>query len=309
MAASPDSTIESADLAARDARSGLLVGLVCYLMWGFLPLLFHYLDDVGSLTIVADRTVCSLVVVGAILVATRRLPEVSAALRDPKTLRSMVISSLLLAANWLIFIWAVENDFVLEAAFGYFINPLVNVAIGMLLLGERQNRWQTVAIAIACIAIVIQSIGLGRVPYIALGLAVTFAFYGYFRKTAKVGSATGLFAETLVLAPIAIGFLAYSFIRDGGIGLHADPMHLALLLLTGPATAAPLLLFAFAVQRLRLTTIGMLQYIAPSISFLLAITLFGETLNGTRLLSFGLIWLSLAVYSADSLVRRGRAMG
>jgi chloramphenicol-sensitive protein RarD len=174
------------------------------------------------------------------------------------------------------------------------------------LLGERQTRWQTVAIAVAVIAILMQAIGLGRIPWVALTLALSFGFYGYFRKTAKVGSASGLFVETLVLTPIAIGYLVFTFIRDGGVGLHADPGHLALLLLTGPATAAPLLMFAFAVQRLRLTTIGMLQYMSPTISFLLAIVVFNEPINAVRLVSFGLIWVSLAIYTADSFFRRPR---
>jgi chloramphenicol-sensitive protein RarD len=177
----------------------------------------------------------------------------------------------------------------------------------MVLLGERQNPWQWTAIGVAILAIVIQAIGVGRFPWIAVNLALTFGFYGYFRKTAKVGSASGLFVETLILTPLAIAYLAYTFIRDGGVGLHADPYHFLLLLLTGPATAAPLLMFAYAVQRLRLTTIGMLQYLSPSIAFLLAITAFGEPINPVRLLSFGLIWLSLAIYSADSFMRRGRA--
>jgi len=304
--ATPETTIDD-KAAARDAQSGLIVGLFCYLLWGFLPLLFHALQDVGAVTIVADRTIASLFVVGAILLLRSRMSEVAAALRDPQTLRSMVISSVLLAANWLIFVWAVEQNQVLEASFGYFINPLVNVAIGMVLLGERQNPWQWTAIGVALIAIVIQAIGVGRFPWIAVSLALTFGFYGYFRKTAKVGSASGLFVETLILTPLAIAYLAYTFIRDGGVGLHADPYHFFLLLLTGPATAAPLLMFAYAVQRLRLTTIGMLQYLSPSIAFLLAITAFGEPINPVRLLSFGLIWLSLAIYSADSFMRRGRA--
>ncbi|MBN9345831.1 MAG: EamA family transporter [Devosia sp.] len=163
------------------------------------------------------------------------------------------------------------------------------------------------AIGVAILAIVIKNVGVGRFPWIAVSLALTFGFYGYFRKTAKVGSASGLFVETLILTPLAIAYLAYTFIRDGGVGLHADPYHFFLLLLTGPATAAPLLMFAYAVQRLRLTTIGMLQYLSPSIAFLLAITAFGEPINPVRLLSFGLIWLSLAIYSADSFMRRGRA--
>jgi chloramphenicol-sensitive protein RarD len=304
--ATPETTIDD-KAAARDAQSGLIVGLFCYLLWGFLPLLFHALQDVGAVTIVADRTIASLFVVGAILLLRSRMSEVAAALRDPQTLRSMVISSVLLAANWLIFVWAVEQNQVLEASFGYFINPLVNVAIGMVLLGERQNPWQWTAIGVALIAIVIQAIGVGRFPWIAVSLALTFGFYGYFRKTAKVGSASGLFVETLILTPLAIAYLAYTFVRDGGVGLHADPYHFFLLLLTGPATAAPLLMFAYAVQRLRLTTIGMLQYLSPSIAFLLAITAFGEPINPVRLLSFGLIWLSLVIYSANSFMRRGRA--
>ena len=303
----PDTSIDDKAASLRDAQSGLVVGLVCYLLWGFLPVLFHFLEDVGSVTIVADRTVCSLLVVGAILLVRHRMGEVGAALRDPRTLRSMAISSALLAANWLIFVWAVEQHQVLEASFGYFINPLINVAIGMVLLGERQNPRQWTAIGVAIVAILIQALGIGGFPWIAVGLAVTFGFYGYFRKTAKVGSASGLFVETLVLTPAALAYLVYTFIRDGGVGLHADPLHLALLLLTGPATAAPLLMFAYAVQRLRLTTIGMLQYLAPSITFLLAIAAFGEEINALRLLSFALIWLSLAIYSADSLWRRGRA--
>lgn len=285
-------------------QGGLIAGLGAYVLWGFLPILFKLLDGVPSATIVADRTIWSLIFVGAILLIAGRMPEVRAALTDRPTLRSMLISSLLLAGNWLIYVWAVETGQVLEASFGYFINPLVNVALGMVFLGERQNRWQALAIAIAIVAIAIQAIGIGGVPYIALSLAFSFAGYGYFRKTAKVSSTPGLFVETLLLLPLAAGYLIFTFFRDGGLGPHADPYFMGMLLLTGPATALPLLLFAFALQRLRLTTIGMLQYLAPSIAFVLAITLFGEELNATRLLSFGLIWLSLVVYTVDSVLRR-----
>ena len=297
------------NVADRRTRAGFGAGLGAYLLWGFLPLLFHFLQAAGSVTVVANRTIWSLFFVGAILVVGRRLPEVAAALRDRRTLGSMLISSVLLAVNWLIYVWAVETGQVLEGSFGYFINPLVNVAIGMVFLGERQSRWQLVAIAVAVIAIVIQWIGIGRVPFIALSLALSFGFYGFFRKTAKVGSASGLFVETLLLAPLAVGYLILAFVRDGGIGLHGDPYTMSLLVLTGPATAVPLLLFAFAVQRLRLTTIGMLQYLGPTIQFLLAVFFFSEPLNALRLLSFGLIWVSLVIYSADSYFRRGKAMG
>lgn len=287
-------------------ESGLVAGLAAYLLWGFLPLLFDLLRHVGATTLVADRTLWSLLLVGVILMLGGRMPEVQAILRDGRAVRSMALAAFVLAANWLIYVYAVETNQVLEASFGYFINPMVNVAIGMLVLGERLNRWQGVSVAIAVVAIGIQALGLGGVPYIALGLALTFALYGYLRKTAKASSTTGLFVETLILSPVAAAFLLVTFVLDGGVGVHADPYTLFLLILTGPATAIPLLLFAYAVQRLRLTTIGMLQYLAPSIAFILAIVVFGEHLNWVRLLSFGLIWLSLIVYTTDSVVRRRR---
>jgi chloramphenicol-sensitive protein RarD len=289
------------------AESGLVAGVAAYLLWGFLPLLFNLMRHVGATTLVADRTLWSLLVVGIIVIAGGRTAEVRAILRDGKAVRSMALAAFVLAGNWLIYVYAVETNQVLEASFGYFINPLVNVAMGVVLLGERLTRWQTIAVAIATVAIGIQAVGLGGVPYIALSLAITFALYGYLRKTANASSVAGLFIETLVLSPVALAYLLVTFGMDGGVGVHADPYTLFLLMLTGPATALPLLLFAFAVQRLRLTTIGMLQYVAPSIQFVLAITMFGEHLNGVRLLSFGLIWLSLVVYTVESVVQRKRA--
>jgi chloramphenicol-sensitive protein RarD len=284
-------------------RSGLASGLLAYLLWGFLPLLFKLVEHVGALAVVAERTFWSLVVVGVIVFAGRRFGEVRAAFGNWRTVRAMAVSALLLASNWLIYIYSVETGQVLEASFGYFINPIINVAIGMAFLGERQNRMQSIAIAIALVALVIQAVGLGHIPYIALSLAITFAFYGFVRKTAPVASTAGLFVETLLLSPLAIGYLVYGFATQG-LGPHADPQTAFLLLLTGPATAAPLLLFSFAIQRLRLTTIGMLQYIAPSIAFILAITVFGEQLNLMRVVSFSLIWLSLIVFTVGSMRRR-----
>jgi len=294
----------TAEPAAARTRAGFVAGFSAYALWGFLPLLFHLLDGVGSVTVVANRTLWSLLFVGVVIVASRRLGEVRAALRDRATLRSMFISTLLLGGNWLIYIWAVDAGQVLESSFGYFINPLVNVAIGVLFLGERQNRWQWVAIAVAVVAIAIQAIGVGRIPFIALGLALTFGFYGFFRKTARVNSASGLFVETLILCPLALLWIGWTLWQQGGPGVLAQPYYFWLLALTGPATAVPLLLFAFAVQRLRFTTAGMLQYVGPTIQFLLAILVLGESINATQWLSFGLIWVSLIIYSADSVARR-----
>ncbi len=298
----PETAPELAEPAihpAVDVRGGVLAALAAYFLWGFLPLLFHALNGVGSVTIVAERTIWSLVLVGIILLITGKFGEVRAALADGRKARIMALSAVLLSGNWLLYVWAVETGQVLEASFGYFINPLVNVGMGMVLLGERQNFWQTVAIAIAAVAILLQAVGLGSVPFIALGLAFSFGFYGYFRKTASVGSTVGLFAETLMLAPLAFGYVGFQIITSGW-GPHADPGTLALLILCGPATAVPLLLFAYGVQRLRLTTIGMFQYIGPSIQFVVAIAVFGEHLNTTRLVSFALIWVSLMVFSWDS---------
>ncbi len=302
--AAPDTTLP--DTASSETRKGVVAALSAYLLWGFLPILFRLMEAAGSMLIVAERTLWSLVLLAVILAFAGGFAEVRAVLSDGRRMRVIALSAILLVGNWLLYVWAVETGQVLEASFGYFINPLVNVAIGMILLGERQNRMQTIAIGIALVAILIQAAGIGRIPFVALGLALSFGFYGFIRKTAQAGPATGLFAETVVVAPFAVAFVAFD-LATRGIGVHADPVQMTLLVLTGPATAIPLLLFAYGVRRLRLTTIGMFQYLAPSIQFLLAITLFGEELNPLRLLSFALIWVSLMVFSWDSFQQRRRA--
>jgi chloramphenicol-sensitive protein RarD len=297
--------VSSASLEASQTRNGVISALAAYLLWGFLPILFRLLESAGSVSIVAERSVYSLVFLAIILAFGAGFRETRSILADWKKLRVVSISAALLACNWLLYVWAVETGQVLEASFGYFINPLVNVAIGMVLLGERQNLLQTVAIGIATVAIAIQAAGLGNFPFIAVGLALSFGFYGFIRKTAMAGPVTGLFAETVVIAPFALAYMVFD-LATNGVGVHADPFIMTLLLLTGPITAVPLLLFAYAVRRLRLTTIGMFQYLAPSIQFLVAVFLFGEQLNGLRLLSFVLIWLSLVVFTYDSFMRRNR---
>ena len=290
-----------------DTRKGVLSALSAYLLWGFLPILFHLLEQAGSVLIVAERTLWSLVLLAIVLAFAGGFGEVRAVLADFRRMRVIALSAVLLVGNWMLYVWAVETGQVLEASFGYFINPMVNVAIGMLFLGERQNRLQTIAIAIAIVAILIQAAGLGRVPVVALGLALSFGFYGFIRKTAHTGPATGLFAETILVAPFAMAYVVFDM-ATRGTGVHADPALLFLMMLTGPATAVPLLLFAYGIRRLRLTTVGMFQYLAPSIQFLLAILLFGEALNPLRLVSFALIWVSLAVFSWDSFHQRRRRL-
>lgn len=291
--------------AASEARSGVFAAIAANMLWGFLPLLFYLVDNVSALEVVAVRTACSLLIVGAIVIGAGRVGEVRAALSNRRVALTLMSSAVLLAANWLIYVYAVQANRVLEGSFGYFINPMVNVGMGMVLLGERHSRWQNIGLVLALVAIGIQAIGLGTVPYISLGLALSFGTYGYLRKTVKADATNGLFVETLLLTPFALGYLTYS-IATAGIGPLGNPRDLLLLLATGPATAAPLLLYAFSVQRLRLGTVGMLQYIAPSIQFFLAITFFGEHLNVLRLVSFILVWVSLAIFSAESF-RQQRA--
>lgn len=282
-----------------NTRAGVLAALGAYGMWGGFPLFFTLLNGVDSASVVAHRTVFALIFVGAVLYFRKRFVEVFAALRDRKTVLVMAISTVLLAINWLMFVWAVETGQVLQISFGYFINPLVSIAIGMVFLGERQNRMQTIAIAIAVLAVVVQSFGLGNIPYVALTLALAFGLYGYCRKTVSVGSAPGLFVETLLMTPVALLYMAWVLVWSGPIH-YTDPIEVAALVVSGPLTALALIFFAYAARQLRLTTIGMFQYLAPSLHFLSAVFILGEALTPLSLLSFVLVWCSLAVFTWDS---------
>jgi len=288
-----------------DRRNGILAALGAYGVWGFFPVLFHALDAVSPLMIVGNRIVWSFLLVGGILWNRGRLEEVRAAITTRRVATSMVVSAVLLAINWLVFVWAVHQDEVLAVSFGYFINPLVSVAIGFVLLGERLNTLQWLAIGVAAIGVGVQALGVGGLPIISLALAFSFGFYGYFRKTANVGSAPGLFVETLVLLPVAAGYLVWTLATTGP-GAYADGWLFFLLVMTGPATSGALILFAYATRRLRLSSVGMFQYLAPSLQFLLAIWLYGEPLNFGQLVSFALIWVSLGIYSYDLVNRRPR---
>ena len=283
--------------------SGSLAAIAAYSIWGLFPLFFRLLDGVSPALIVVHRVIWSLVLVGLLLWIRGRLGEVGAALSNRRTRNVLLLSSLLLAVNWLVFIWAVAIHRVVDTSLGYFLNPLVNICLGMLFLRERQNPWQWLAIGLAVLALVVQTVALGELPVISLTLALAFGFYGYLRKTVHVDSAPGFLIETIVMAPWALAYLAWLFLTQGP-GPHADPVLMGLLVLTGPITAGALLMFAFAARRLRLTTLGMIQYIAPTLQFVTAIWVFGETLSPVRLASFVLIWISLVIYSLDSLGRQ-----
>lgn len=304
-------SIESGGVATRpnsgpdnERRIGIIAALTAYGTWGFFPILFRAIEAVNPFVVVAHRIVWSFFLVGGILWQRRRMQEVLDVLRHWPSARGIFISALLLSVNWLAFVWGVDHGHVLQVSFGYFINPLVSIAIGMIFLGERFNRLQWLALGVGLVAVGIQAYGLGQFPFISLTLALCFGFYGYVRKTIDVGSAPGLFIETLMLFPIALGYLVFMVWRDG-MGAQADPLTFILLVATGPATSFALIVFAFANKRLPLSMMGMFQYVAPSLHFLLAIFLFGEAINPAQLTSFALIWLALVIYSFDSW-HRGR---
>ena len=284
---------------------GLLQAALAYVLWGLFPLYFHALARVDALQIVMHRSLWCFVVVWTGLVATRRLQWVGGVLRQPRLVGQFALSALLLSTNWLLYVWAVNHGHVVEASLGYFVTPLVNVLLGTWVLKERPRRLQWIALAVAACGVLWLTLTLGRPPWIALGLASSFGTYGLLRKTAPLGAVEGLALETGVMAPVALVALAILSAPHGGLpGLFAgmDNATIAWLVLTGPLTAVPLLLFAAGARRITLATLGTLQYLSPTIQFLLGVTWFGEPLQGTRLVGFMLIWLALAVYSADGFL-------
>jgi chloramphenicol-sensitive protein RarD len=291
---------------------GLVFAALAYILWGLFPIYFHALARVDAFAIVMHRSLWSFVFVWAVLLAMRRLQWVGAVVRQPRLIGQFALSALLLTCNWLLYVWAVNHGHVVEASLGYFVTPLVNVMLGTWVLEERPRRLQWIALAVAAGGVLWLTATLGRPPWIALGLAVTFGSYGLLRKTAPLGAIEGLAVETAVMAPVAVVALALMAAPHGGLaGLFAgmDGASVGWLLFAGPLTAIPLLLFAAGARRLTLATLGTLQYLSPTLQFLLGVLWFGEPLEGTRLVGFAMIWAALLVYSADGFlwVRRQRS--
>ena len=285
-------------------RDGLLLGTGAYIIWGLLPLYIKLLVGVPAMQVLAHRIVWSLLLLALIVVAFRRVAAIRAA-ATPRTLLLLTVSAILIAGNWTIYIWAVLNGHVLETSLGYFINPLINVAIGMTLLGERIRPLQLVAVGIALVGVLILTVaslmsgGTGA-WWVPITLALAFGFYGLVRKVVAIDALGGLTVETLILAPPALGWLAYVGWNNNGVFGHET--HTDLLLVgAGALTAVPLLLFAAAARRLRYATVGLLQYIAPTMAFFEAVLLFGEPLRLVQIVTFALIWTGCALYAFDSL--------
>lgn len=287
------------------ARAGLLLGVGAYLLWGVLPLYFKALSALLPTEIVAHRIVWSLVFLGALVALWKRWPGIRAGLGSARVAGTLAVTALLIATNWLVYVWAVLNGHVLEASLGYYLNPLVNVLLGILLLKEGLTKAQMFAVALAAAGVAVLALGAGDALWISLILAASFALYGFLRKVAPVESLEGLSIETAFLAPLALGWILW--LEGNGQGqLTADPATTVLIVLAGTATAVPLLLFTAAAKRLPYSTLGFLQYIAPSLQFLLAVLVFDEPLTPAHAVCFAAIWIALVIFAAEG-VRIGRA--
>ncbi|MGS2642666.1 EamA family transporter RarD [Streptosporangium sp. LJ11] len=284
-----------------ETRRGVLYGIAAYSMWGLFPLYWPLLKPSAALEILAHRIAWSLVAVVAILAVRRHWSWFRELLRTPGKLGLLVLAAVIITVNWGVYIYAVNSGHVVEGALGYFINPLVSVLFGVFLLKERLRRWQWVAVGLGTAAVVILTVDYGRPPWIALVLAVSFGTYGLVKKTAGVGAAESMTVETLVLLLPALGYLAYLGQQGTSTFGNAGAGHALLLAGAGVVTAVPLLCFTASAIRVPLTTIGLLQYIAPLLQFLCGVFVIGEVMPPSRWLGFGVIWLALSVFTWDSL--------
>jgi chloramphenicol-sensitive protein RarD len=296
--------METQEEHAARVRSGLLFGLAAHACWGCMPLYFSHLRGVGPFEQLTHRIVWSAVLLAALLTYLRKWRELGKALSDRTTLLMLGASTAFISANWFIFLYAVNTGQTLQSSLGYFINPLFNVALGVLFLGERLRRLQWAALGVAACGLVYLMWVQWQAPWIALGVASSFAFYGLIRKLAPVDGLVGLTAETLILAPAATFFLGLWMVRGEAGFLTQGTMADVLLLLSGVATVVPLWFFVMAARRLHLSTLGFLQYVGPSLQFLTAIFLLKETVRMEQLVAFGFVWLALVIVTIDSLRAR-----
>lgn len=287
-------------------RLGLLSGLTCYIIWGCLPLYFRLLGHIAPEEMLAHRIIWS-VPTGLAFIA---LAKNWSALRAVLTLRRiayLAATAFLIGINWLVYIWAVGEERVMEASLGYYMNPLVNVLIGSLFFAERLRIAQWIAVALAACGVGVMTIALGHVPYVSLILCFSFAIYSVIRKQVQVDGRAGFVVEAAILAPLALIWMGWFAGQPDGRLMGQGGWDIPLLLLAGPITAVPLILFAVAAKRLRLSTIGMMQYLAPTLQFLIAVLLFKETFSQSHAFAFGFIWSALIIFTADSVMGEAKA--
>lgn len=281
--------------------SGLICAVTAYFIWGFSPLYFKTLKVAQPLEILMHRIIWSFVLLFVLLFIYKRMNAFMTILKNRRVLTTLVVTTLLVGMNWFLFIWSVNNDRILDASLGYYICPLVNILLGAVILRERLNRLQLVAVGLAAAAVAYLTIGYGAFPWVALALAFSFGFYSLIRKTAPVDALEGLTVETLLLLLPAVAYLFWLDLRGDGAMLHVDRRIDLLLMGTALVTAVPLLLFNMGARKLHLSTIGFLQYIAPSCTFLLAVFVYREPFSAVQGWTFAAIWTALALYCVDAL--------
>ena len=280
--------------------AGVAFGLAAYLWWGLCPIYFKSVAHVPAAEVLAHRIVWSLILLLLLMWRRGRLAELVEAARQPRVIIALSVSTVLVALNWFVFIWAVSTGQLLQASLGYFINPLVNVLLGVVVLRERLRPWQLLSLTLAVGAVVLLGLRQGAVPVISLTLAFSFSLYGLIRKLANVGATAGLTIETALLTPVALGVLLLWNGQGTLVFAHLDRSTDILLALSGVVTALPLIWFAAGARRLRYATMGFLHYVTPTGQFLLAVLAYGEVFGAQRLLSFALIWLALVIFTADA---------
>ena len=286
----------------QQTRQGIGFALGAYFIWGIAPAYFKLVKTVPATEIMTHRVIWSALFMLVLISLSRSWRQVRSVLAQPKKVLLLALTAVTIGGNWLLFIWAVNNQHMLEASLGYFINPLINVVLGMLFLRERFRRLQWLAVALATIGVLVQLWKFGSVPLIALGLALSFAFYGLVRKKIQVDAQSGMLIETLWLFPLAAIYL-FGVADTPTSHLSANPLSLNLkLVAAGIVTTIPLMLFAAACTRLRLSTVGFFQYLGPTLMFLLAVLFYGETITPDKMVTFAFIWLALAVFIFDALV-------
>ncbi|MEL7301640.1 MAG: EamA family transporter RarD [Pseudomonadota bacterium] len=288
----------------RDTPEGLAFALGAFGLWGFLPLYLKWLEHVPAVEVVAHRVIWSVPVAGAVLIALGRTDTLRAALRDPRALGMAAVTAALISTNWAVYVYAIASEQAVQAALGYYINPLFSVLLGALLLGERLDGLQWAAIGLAGIAVAVLTVDAGEVPIIGLALMLTFGFYALAKKQLPIGPNQGFLLEVLILTPPALAYIAW--LEGTGAGSFAAAPWL--LLGCGLVTAVPLMLYANGAKRLKLSTIGMLQYLAPTMILIIAVVIFGEPFGTARAVAFPMIWAALALYSISLFrqVRRAR---
>lgn len=291
-----------------ETRRGFLLGAAAYGMWGLFPLYWPLLEPAGAVEILAHRVFWSLAVMLLLVVVLLRVPRLRAVVSDPRAFGILALAAVVIAVNWGTYIWGVNNGHVVETSLGYFINPLVTVLMGVVILGEQLRRLQWAALGIAAVAVVGLTVEYGRPPWVALTLAFSFAMYGLAKKKANVGAVESLTVETLVLAPVAAGYILWMAGQGSSTFGTEGYAHAALLVATGVVTAVPLICFGAAATRVSMTTIGLLQYLAPTIQFALGVLLFREDMPFMRWVGFGLVWVALVIFTYEAVTHRRRQL-